>query len=55
MTVSTAFLIQRILSPNGPSGFAPVVPAPTSFGIADIINPRGASAPAQVRVLKLAA
>ena len=56
MTVTTAFLIQRILSPTGPGGFGPVISAaPACPRIADIKSFRTAAAPAKADRLPLAA
>jgi hypothetical protein len=44
MNVTTAYLIQKILSPTGPSAFSPAAPAPTRFSIGDILNPAGPAA-----------
>ena len=57
MNVTTAFLIQKILSPTGPSAFssAASAAAPTRFSIGDVLNPTGPAAQPEEIVLPLAA
>ncbi|MBB4637735.1 hypothetical protein [Longimicrobium terrae] len=55
MTVTTAFLIQRILSPAGPAGFGPVVGAAPAAPRTPGITPFRAPAPAAADRLPLAA
>lgn len=55
MTVTTAFLIQRILSPTVPAGFGPVVGAAPASPRTPGITPFRAAAPAVATRLPLAA
>lgn len=55
MTVTTAFLIQRILSPTGPAGFGPVIGAAPACSRAADIRSLHPSAAAKADRLPLAA